>query len=61
VADSYRHRSRAQEEPVTLGELAGLNPDPTPGCNKCLSWAEKRKQARARRDYAAAAVASEEM
>ncbi|MFE6687632.1 hypothetical protein ACFVFQ_14245 [Streptomyces sp. NPDC057743] len=52
---------RAQEEPVTLRELPGLDPNPTPDCNKCRSWDEKRKQARAHGDYAAAAVASEEM
>ena len=61
MVDYVPDEFRAQEEPVTLRELAGLNPSPNAGCNKCGSWAEKRQQARARNDYAAAAVASEEM
>jgi hypothetical protein len=61
MGDYYGDQMRAQEDPVTLGELVGLNPKPRPGCAKCQSWNNKRRQARAHDDYAAAAAASETM
>lgn len=60
MADYFRDHFRAQERPVSLCELVGLNPKPVHGYAGCKSWDETRDQARARCDYAAAAVASEE-
>ncbi|WP_158795070.1 hypothetical protein [Streptomyces sp. NRRL S-337] len=52
--------NRYQERPVSLGEpYADLIPDPVPGCAECSALDEERYEARKRRKFAVAVVASQ--
>lgn len=53
-------RNRGQEPPVVLGEpYRDLSPDPVSGCGECAAWDKERHEARKRRQFAVAVVASQ--
>ncbi|GFE13489.1 hypothetical protein Sgleb_15360 [Streptomyces glebosus] len=58
---SMPERQRDLTPAVHLPDPLGYPPDPDPDCLDCRSWVRVRDDARARNDYAASAVAAEEL